>query len=164
MTAAFVHLHLHTEYSLTDGLVRVAPLMNTAYEAGMPAVALTDYNNLFALVKFYRAAIARGIKPIIGVDTVVTGVHPTDPLNRIVLLCQNETGYRNLTRLVTRAHLDGQRDGVPVVHYDWLTEASFGLIVLSGGRYGDVGRALLAANNALAKDHLAFWREHFPDR
>jgi DNA polymerase-3 subunit alpha len=106
MTAAFVHLHLHTEYSLTDGLVRVAPLMNTAYEAGMPAVALTDYNNLFALVKFYRAAIARGIKPIIGVDTVVTGVHPTDPLNRIVLLCQNETGYRNLTRLVTRAHLD----------------------------------------------------------
>src|SRR5680860_19969 len=110
MTAEFVHLHLHTEYSLTDGLVRVGPLMDAVRDAVMPAVALTDYSNLFALVKFYRAAHARGIKPIIGVDTLIAG-EGNAPASRLVLLCQNEIGYRNLTRLVTRAHLEGQADG-----------------------------------------------------
>src|SRR5215210_5099824 len=123
MTADFVHLHLHTEYSLSDGLVRVVPLMDAVHEAGMPAVAVTDYNNLFALVTFYRAAIARGIKPIIGVDTSVSGAQSNVLPSRLVLLCQNETGYRNLTRLVTRAHLEGQRDGTPVLERAWLTQA-----------------------------------------
>jgi DNA polymerase-3 subunit alpha len=164
MTADFVHLHLHTEYSLFDGLVRVVPLMDAVHEAGMPAVALTDYNNLFALVKFYRAAIAHGIKPIIGVDTSVSGAQSNVLPSRLVLLCQNETGYRNLTRLVTRAHLEGQRDGTPVLERAWLTQASSGLIALSGGRYGDVGRALLAGNIELAKQCIGFWKEHFPDR
>jgi DNA polymerase-3 subunit alpha len=164
MTTGFVHLHLHTEYSLTDGLVRVGPLMDAIRGAGMPAVALTDYNNLFALVKFYRAAIARGIKPIIGVDTVVSSRQPNEPPGRVALLCQNEIGYRNLTQLVTRAHLEGQHGGPPVINREWLAESSDGLIALSGGRYGDVGRALLAGRSQLANDCLAFWREYFSDR
>ncbi|MBA2410537.1 MAG: DNA polymerase III subunit alpha [Gammaproteobacteria bacterium] len=163
MTADFVHLHLHTEYSLTDGLVRVGPLMDAVRDAAMPAVALTDYSNLFALVKFYRAAVARGIKPIIGVDTLIAG-EGNAPASRLVLLCQNDTGYRNLTRLVTRAHLEGQAGGAPQLQHAWLAEANAGLIALSGGRYGDVGRALLAGEDAAAQTCLAFWREYFPAR
>jgi DNA polymerase III subunit alpha len=162
--SGFVHLHLHTEYSLTDGLLRVAPLMDAVRAAGMPAVALTDYNNLFALVKFYRAAVARGIKPVIGVDAIVSSLRPNDPPGRVVLLCQNEVGYRNLTRLVTRAHLEGQHGSPPTMERTWLAEASEGLIALSGGRYGDVGRALLAADEARVEEYLNFWRAQFPDR
>jgi DNA polymerase-3 subunit alpha len=160
----FVHLHLHTEYSLSDGLARIGPLMDAVVGAGMPAVALTDYNNLFALVKFYRQAIERGIKPIIGVDTLLAGAGADEPPSRVVLLCQNDKGYRNLTRLVTRAHLEGRHGGAPVVDRTWLAEANEGLIGLSGGRYGDVGRALLSGNREVANERLAFWREHFPDR
>ncbi|MGH8501046.1 MAG: DNA polymerase III subunit alpha [Gammaproteobacteria bacterium] len=163
MTASFVHLHLHTEYSLTDGLVRVGPLMDAVRDAAMPAVALTDYSNLFALVKFYRAAVARGIKPIIGVDTLVAG-EGNEPASRLVMLCQNETGYRHLTRLVTRAHLEGQAGGTPLLQRAWVAEASAGLIALAGGRHSDVGRALLTGNRDAANARLAFWREHFPDR
>jgi DNA polymerase-3 subunit alpha len=164
MTVGFVHLRLHTEYSLTDSLLRVAPLMDAVRRAEMPAVALTDYNNLFALVKFYRAAVARGIKPIIGVDTSVAALLPNEPPGRLALLCQNETGYRNLTRLITQAHLGRKQGSTPLIDRNALAESSAGLIALSAGRYGDVGRALLTGNGALARDCLAFWREHFPDR
>ena len=97
MNPAFVHLHLHTEYSLVDGMVRVKPLVKAVAEAGMPAVAVTDQSNLFAMVKFYRAALAAGVKPIIGVDIRVRDPEqPAQPF-RLVLLCKNKTGYRHMT-------------------------------------------------------------------
>ncbi len=163
MTDTFVHLHLHTEYSLADGLVRIQPLMRAVAEAGMPAVALTDRDNLFACIKFYRAAEAAGVKPIIGVDLRVRGAGPDDPPGRIVLLCKDRDGFRSLTRLVTRAYLEGQADGAPMAERAWVAEAARGLIALSAAREGDVGQALLAGNTARAEALLGGWREVFGD-
>ncbi len=161
MTTPFVHLHLHTEYSLADGLVRIKPLMRAVAEAGMPAVALTDRDNLFASVKFYRAAEAAGIKPILGVDLRVRGATPEAPPCRLVLLCKDRAGFRNLTRLVTRAYLEGQADGAPMAERAWVAEAAEGLIALSAAREGDVGQALLAGNAARARELLDGWRAVF---
>jgi len=159
----FVHLHLHTEYSLVDGLVRIKPLVERAAEMGMPAVAVTDQSNLFGMVKFYRAAMAAGVKPIIGVDLwVYNEAEPAHPA-RLVLLCRNNEGYRNLTRLVSRTYLEGQQRGIPMLRKEWLKGESGGLIALSGGRAGDVGRALLGGHREQAQRQLRFWQELFPD-
>jgi len=163
MQPAFVHLRVHTEYSLVNGTVRVKPLVKQVAEAGMPAVAVTDQCNLFSMVKFYRAAMAAGIKPIVGVDLWVAdnsvGASPT----RLVLLCQSREGYLNLTRLVSRTYIEGQHRSIPVLESDWLVGHSSGLIALSGGIAGDIGQALLANRHALAGDLLDRWRRLFPD-
>ncbi|HKK13874.1 MAG TPA: DNA polymerase III subunit alpha [Gammaproteobacteria bacterium] len=164
MQPTFVHLHLHTEYSLVDGLVRIKPLVRAAAEAGMPAVAVTDQSNLFGMVKFYKAAMAAGVKPIIGVDLWVnTGAESGQPA-RLVLLCQDDAGYRNLTTLVSRAYLDGQHRGIPMVEGQWLEGYSEGLIALSGGCRGEIGQALLADNRALARSTLERCQRLFPGR
>ena len=161
MTTGFVHLHLHTEYSIVDSVVRVGPLMQQAAEAGMPAVALTDQNNLFALVKFYRAAFQAGIKPIVGADVWVDGA-ATEPLSRLILLCRTNEGYRNLCRVLTRAYIDGQHHGQPVISREWLAgDAAAGLLALSGGREGSVGRLLDAGQAAAARAELDAWQALF---
>src|SRR5208337_4735723 len=108
-----VHLRLHTEYSLLDGIVRVPELMTAVAAAGMPAVALTDQSNLFAMVKFYKEALGAGVKPLIGVDAWIRGASSA-AASRIVFLCQNLEGYRHLTQLVTRSFLEGQQRGAPM--------------------------------------------------
>ena len=134
MTPGFIHLRVHSEYSLANGMVRVKGLVNACAAADMPAVAVTDQCNLFAMVKFYKAAMAAGVKPIIGVDLWVhNDADPNQP-SRVVLLCQNREGYLNLTRLITRSYIEGQERGVATIHKDWLRGASAGLIALSGGR------------------------------
>ena len=161
MPTPFVHLRLHTEYSLVDGLIRIKSLVKQVAAAGMPAVAVTDMSNLFALIKFYKAALGVGIKPIVGVETWVQREgEPT----RLVLLCQNLSGYRQLTRLVSRGYLEGQHRGVPVLDHAWLRGNTEGLIALSGGREGELGRALLNDRLDQAEAWLADWRELFPDR
>lgn len=122
MRNTFVHLHLHTEYSIVDGTVRIPSLMEKCAGLGQPAVALTDQGNLFGLVKFYRQALARGIKPLIGVDLKVAGPDDASRSDALVLLCQTRDGYRNLARLITRSWLEGQRRGVPAVQREWLTD------------------------------------------
>ncbi len=159
--AGFVHLRLHTEYSLADGLVRIPRLIEAVRAQGMPAVAVTDQGNLFAAVKFYRAALAAGVKPILGVDAWVADPDPARPPARLTLLCRDETGYRNLTRLVTRSYYEGQQRGVPVLAREWLEPAAEGLIALSGGRDGDVGRALLGGGDAA--ERLDYWQRLFPE-
>ncbi|MEJ2465556.1 MAG: DNA polymerase III subunit alpha [Candidatus Thiodiazotropha sp.] len=164
MEATFVHLRVHSEYSLVDGLVRVKPLVKQVASAGMPAVALTDQSNLFALVRFYQAALAAGVKPIAGVDL---WLHNPDDANnpfRLVLLVQNQVGYKNLTRLVSRSYRENQHLGRPLVEREWLSGNTEGLIALSAGRYGDVGRALLAGNHAEAERLLGEWLSLFGDR
>ncbi|MFO1504750.1 MAG: PHP domain-containing protein, partial [Steroidobacteraceae bacterium] len=161
----FVHLKLHTEYSLLDSVVRVPELMQAVAAAGMPAVALTDECNLFAMVKFYRAALAAGIKPIIGVDLWIRETGERESPSRLTLLCQNDAGYLNLSRLVSRAYLEGERQATPLIERAWLTaEAVSGLIALSGGWEGDVGRSLLMGRPALARRQLAHWQSLFGDR
>jgi len=164
MNPRFIHLRLHTEYSLVDGVVRIKPLMKTLADRGAPAVALTDQSNLFAMVKFYRAAMSAGIKPIIGVDIWVRSAVETEKPSRMVLLCQNNEGYLNVTRLISRGYLEGQHGGIPMIEVDWLREANGGIIALSGGREGDVGRALLSGNQMLAQELLQAWQGIFPNR
>ncbi|MDS4032271.1 MAG: PHP domain-containing protein, partial [Candidatus Contendobacter sp.] len=161
MTARFVHLRLHTEYSLVDGLIRIKSLVRQVAAAGMPAVAVTDVSNLFALIKFYRAALGAGIKPIVGVEA---WVRRQDEPARLVLLCQNLTGYHSLTRLVSRGFLEGQQRGIPILDRAWLTGNTDGLIALSGGREGELGQALLNDRLDQARAWLADWRQLFPGR
>lgn len=164
MSPSFVHLHLHTDYSLVDGCIRVKSLVKNVAKAGMPAVAVTDQSNLFAMVKFYRAAIAAGVKPIIGVDLWMLNPEDVNQPSRLVLLCQDHAGYLNLTRLISRSYIEGQHNGIPMIQQGWLEGESNGLIALSGGRNGDVGQALLAGNDVAARRLLAAWKELFPDR
>jgi DNA polymerase-3 subunit alpha len=161
----FVHLHLHTEYSIVDGIVRIPLLMETCRTLGMPAVALTDRSNLFGLVKFYRKAIAHGIKPVIGVDLLIANESDLGKPDALVLLCQNLHGYRNLTRLVTRTYLEGQHRGAPMARREWLTPQSCaGLIALSGGVRGDLGRALQSGQAQAISRCAEFWQQRFGDR
>ena len=164
MTTTFVHLSLHSEYSLVDSVVRVKPMVKAVAAAGMPAVAITDQCNLFAMVKFYRAAIQAGVKPIIGVDAWLENPESNAAPSRLLLLCQDDAGYRNLTQLVSKSYLEGQHGGVPLLRREWLQGHCDGLIALSGGVKGDIGRALLDNNPEQAKVLLQQWRELFPGR
>ncbi len=164
MEASFIHLRLHSEFSISSGIVRLKPLVNAVANAAMPAVAVTDQTNLFGLVKFYRAAQNAGIKPIFGADVwVANEAEPKQP-SPLVLLCQNKTGYRNLCELISRAYIEGQQYDRPVIEKKWFEGKTEGLIALSGGRLGDVGQALLADKKGEAQDKANFWQTLFPDR
>jgi DNA polymerase III subunit alpha len=164
MDPRFVHLHLHTEYSLVDGLVGVKPLVKACAAGDMPAVAVTDQCNLFALVRFYRAAVGAGIKPIAGADLWVRNPADANQPHRLVLLVQDEVGYGNLTRLISRGYVEGQHLGVPQVERDWIAEAAGGLIALSGGPGGDVAQALLTGSQSQGEALLEHWLRVFGDR
>lgn len=161
----FVHLRLHTEYSLLDGIVRMPELMAAVAAAAMPAVALTDQSNLFAMVKFYKEAQSAGVKPLIGVDAWIREPGERVPPSRIVLLCQDLIGYRHLTQLVTRSYLEGQHRGAPMFERAWLTSDTLrGLIALSGGPEGDMGRAIARGHVDEAARCLDAWRDLLGDR
>ena len=160
----FVHLRLHSEYSLIDGLVRMKPLVKSVANMNMPAVALTDQTNFYALIKFYKACIGAGIKPIFGSDFLLMEDNDDTQVSKICLLAQNDTGYRNLTELISRAYQHGQHLGVAYIKRSWLAEASTGLIALSGGREGDVGVSLVSGKKDQARERLQFWLDLFPDR
>jgi len=163
--SGFVHLRVHTEYSLADSVLAVPVLMDGVASLEMPAVAMTDQSNLFALVKFYRAAIERGIKPLIGADLwIAESPEDRDP-TRLTVLCTGTEGYRNLSRLLTRASAAGLGQARMTVLRDSLTtEMLTGLIALSGGQRGDLGRALIGGNEARLDSALEFWSNLFPDR
>ncbi|WP_027858821.1 DNA polymerase III subunit alpha [Marinobacterium jannaschii] len=160
----FVHLRAHSEFSLVDGLIRVKGLVNAAKQEGMPAVGLTDEVNLFALVKFYKAAVGAGVKPICGVDLwVLNDQDESAAPDRLTLLVRTGKGYRNLMELVSLAYSDGQNfiPGRALVRKEWIVEKSEGLIALSGAKAGEVGRAILAGKGE--REALDFWRRIFPD-
>ena len=163
MPVRFVHLHVHSEFSLVDSTLRIKPLVQGCVDHAMPAVALTDVNNLFALVKFYQAAGAAGVKPIAGADVWV--VSPDDPRPwRMTLLCQDRDGYLNLSRLVSRAWRDGQHGNHALVESGWLNaESTTGLIALCGFRSG-AGRIVRNGKLEAARQHLAPLQALFPDR
>lgn len=164
MTAQFVHLRLHSEYSLVDGLVRIKPLAKKVAEMGMPAVALTDFNNFFGLVKFYKAAQGAGVKPILGADLLVQDETGEGSPTQLLLLVADQTGYQNLTKLISRAYQEGQRQAVPMIMKSWLNNHSDGLIALSGGRSGELGVALISGRSAEAEQMLLDYMQLFPNR
>jgi DNA polymerase-3 subunit alpha len=167
LTASFVHLHVHSEYSLADSVVRVPDLVAATAAGGMPAVAVTDQGNLFGLVKFYRAALAAGVQPIVGAEVWVPGAAEKGPGDRpeparLVLICRNQAGYLNLCRLLSRAWLEGQQDGLPLARTEWLADGAVaGLIALSGGRDGVLGRSLLSGSRALTERTARAFRDWF---
>ncbi len=164
MTQAFVHLRLHTEYSLVDGLVRVKPLIKAVAGGGMPAVAVTDMSNMCSLVKFYKTAMGAGVKPICGADIWMASAEEDGPLSRLTLLAMNAKGYRNLTELISRGWSEGQSNDLVIIQRDWVKAAADGLIALSGAREGEVGMALLAGDEAQAEARLREWMQVFPER
>ncbi|MCG6891595.1 MAG: DNA polymerase III subunit alpha [Gammaproteobacteria bacterium] len=164
MSNRFVHLHLHSEYSLQDSTIRLKPLIEQVRERDMGAVALTDLNNMFAVVKHFKAATAMGVKPIFGADLWIRHPERKDQLSRLVLLCQNDVGYLNLKKLISRAYLEGQGADRTTLHIEWLRQASDGLIALSACLDGDIGLALRAQNSELAESCLQQWLEIFGNR
>jgi DNA polymerase III subunit alpha len=161
MQAQFVHLRLHTEFSLVDGIVKIKPLVKRLAGSNMPALAVTDHANLFALVKFYKAAIGQGIKPIAGSDVLI--FNPEEPAapHRLTLLVKNRTGYVALMELLSRAYQEGQHQGVPMLRPEWIVANHGGLIALSGAMNGDIGKALLAGNIDLARQLAEQWAALF---
>jgi len=157
MQPAFVHLRLHTEFSLVDGIVKIKPLVKRLAELNMPAVAVTEHANLFSLVKFYKAALGQGIKAIAGSDVLV--FNPEDPATpyRLTLLVNNHAGYITLTELISKAYQEGQHQGVPMLRQEWIEANHNGLIALSGAMSGCIGKALLAENHDAAKRLAEFW-------
>ncbi|MHB8347100.1 MAG: PHP domain-containing protein, partial [Acidiferrobacterales bacterium] len=164
MTTPFVHLHVHSEFSLIDGIVRIDELVATALAQGMPAVALTDLVNVFGMVKFYQAAVAAGLKPLIGADVWIENPADRNKPSRLLLLCQDAAGYRNLSQLLTLAYGEGQSAGRPRISKDWLWARSGGLIALSGALEGDVAQALLAGNSDLVDSLAGEYLQAFGDR
>ena len=162
---SFVHLHLHTEYSLLDGAIRMKELMKQAAEFKMPAVAITDHGNLFGAIEFYQEATRAGVKPIIGCEAYIApGSHKDRPASRrdaayhFTLLAENETGYRNLVKLVTAAHLDGFHYA-PRIDKELLSAHSAGLIGLSGCLAGEINSAIQANNIEKAKQSAVEYRD-----
>ena len=164
MTQEFVHLRLHSEYSLVDGLVRLKPLAQKVAELKMPAVALTDFNNFFGLVKFYKACQSNGIKPILGSEVIIQDDVEETGGSQLVLLICNDIGYKNLTELISRAYQEGQKQSSPTVKLEWLEGHSDGLIALSGGRLGEIGIALISGRKSDAENSLARLMRLFPQR
>jgi DNA polymerase III subunit alpha len=163
MSARFVHLHVHSEYSLTDSTIRVGDLVDACARADMPAVALTDNSNLFALVKFYKAAEAAGIKPIAGADLWIADRDPRTGPQRITMLCQDRAGYLTLSRLLSRAYAEQRHGDRALVPIDWLDEANAGLIALIG-RESAIGKLLIAGRDDPARVEAEWLRERFADR
>ena len=158
----YVHLHVHSEYSLIDGIIRVDELVDQSASLGYNSVALTDLTNLFGLIEFYRSARNKGIKPIVGSEINVA--KDKDSLSApLVLLAMNKQGYINLTKLVSKAYVEGQINGDPIVLFSWLEEFSDGIIALSGGVEGHIGNSILAGNTKLSESRIDFFKKIFQD-
>ena len=163
MTVPFTHLHVHSEYSISDSLVRIPSLVKRAVELNMPAVVMTDQMNLFGAVKFYKAALSAGIKPIIGADIYLENLKDRKSPFQLVLLCQNDDGYKSLIQLLSRAYVENQQQGRPVVQRSWLKQYSDRLIALSGIQ-SDIGQSLLRGNPDIALEYLKECLLLIPDR
>lgn len=159
----FIHLRIHSDFSMVDGLSKVPPLVKKVAAMGMPAMALTDFTNLCGLVKFYSTAHNCGVKPIIGADLTLQSEEFGDELTKLTLLAKNNVGYKNLTLLISKAYLRGHVQHQPVIDKAWLVEHAEGLIVLSGGKSGEVGRALLKGNQQQVERCIEFYQTHFAD-
>jgi DNA polymerase-3 subunit alpha len=161
---AFVHLRLHSEYSIADGIVRIDEAVAAAQADAQPALALTDLSNVFGLVKFYKKARGAGIKPVAGCDVFISNDAVRDQPYRLLLLCQSHAGYLRLCDLLTRAYLGNQYRGRPEIRKEWLSEGTEGLIALSGFHLGEVGLALQNGSPNAAKQAARDYAALFPDR
>jgi DNA polymerase III subunit alpha len=162
-TPQFIHLRLHSEFSIVDGLVRIDDVVKAAAKDGQPALAITDLANLFGMVKFYKAARGKGIKPIAGCDVWITNDDDRDKPSRLLLLVKNRNGYLQLCELLSKAWLTNVHRGRAEIRADWLENgAASDLIALSGAHFGDVGMAIDNGNIAAAERCAQRWANIFP--
>ena len=155
----FVHLHVHSAYSLAEGAIKVKDLVKLCVKHGMPAVAVTDSSNMFGALEFAMEAAQNGVQPIIGAQALYT-----EDGYQLVLLVQNEQGYRNLSRLLSDAYMGGDANSKPVISKEELKEYSEGLICLSGGSKGPVNHLLAHKQNDKAEEEFLYLKECFKDR
>lgn len=160
----FIHLRVHSDFSMVDGLQKINPLVKRCAELNMPALALTDRMNLCGLVRFYSTAQQQGIKPIIGVDLWIESPYAREPLQSMTALAMDNVGYQNLTRLISDAYLRGYAAGRPHVRYQDLQQLNTGIILLSGGRDSSLGRAIEQNNTAHIEQEIDFFKTYFSDR
>ena len=161
---SFVHLHVHSEYSLVNGMIRIPALIEQTLQSQMPAVAITDMGNLYGAVKFFNKSSAKGIKPIIGAELYIENPDKVTQPFIVVLLVQNEIGYVNLSELLSRGFREGQAHGKPIVEKAWLEGKTDGLICLSGGLRGEIGAAVMASRSQLLGSLVAEYQGLFPNR
>ena len=154
----FVHLGIQTEFSITESIVRIPDLIKAAANEAMPALALTDLSNLHAAVKFYKKALDKGIKPILGAT-----IRLNDAEHRATLLSMTNKGWRNLTELVSEGYISGQQLDIPCVKKEWVLERNQDLILLLG-MHSDVGKMLCSSNPQKAEPLLEEWIEKFGNR
>ena len=161
MSNSFIHLHLHSEYSISDSLIRIEELIDHVSKNKSPAVAITDNNNIFSLIKFYKTAIRKGVKPIIGIEINLEDELDTKDFSKIVLLCKNLKGFQNLSSLITESYINLNEGEVFKVSRENLAQKSEGLIALSGGIHGDLARAIKLERNDLIEGSINYWRKKF---
>src|SRR3569832_1268159 len=161
----FVHLRLHTEFSIADGTNRIDEIVAAAARDGQPALAATDLNNLYGAIKFYKAARSAGVKPLLGAEIFLQGL-AKDPSvqSRVVVLVQDRRGYLNLCELLARAWTQNVVKIQGVCKLEWLRELGEGLIVLSGAQAGPVGQALVLGDEARASEAALALAAIFPHR
>jgi DNA polymerase III subunit alpha len=159
----FVHLRVHSEFSLVDGLGRVKTLPVKAHERGLPALAITDVMNFYGAVKFYRACSANGVKPIIGLDVAIRSEESAIP-EKLVLLCKNNDGFKFLNHVLTRAYTSPRTSHILTIDLDWLKGVGTNVIALSGGIDGALGRALISGQEELGQVVLDEYRQIFGDQ
>ncbi len=160
----FIHLRLHSEYSIVDGLVRIDEVVKAAAQDAQPAMAISDLSNLFGMVKFYKAARGKGIKPIVGCDVWITNNDDRDKPSRLLLLVKNSAGYLQLCELLSKAWLTNLHRGRAEIRTEWLEQLQprGGLIALSGAQFGDIGIAIENGNSAAAERSAQRWADIFP--
>jgi DNA polymerase III, alpha subunit len=157
----FVHLRTHTDFSMIDSIVKVKPLVKACAEKQMVALALTDFCNFCGVIKFYGETLSAGIKPIIGADVRVIAADG-ESFFELTLLAKNNQGYKNITLLLSKAYQRGYTD-LPYLDKEWLIEHREGVIILSGGTQGDVGKTLLRDNQQETEKALAFYQQYFAE-
>ncbi|OUU79225.1 MAG: DNA polymerase III subunit alpha [Gammaproteobacteria bacterium TMED78] len=160
----FIHLKVHSEFSLVDSVISIPSLINSSLEKNMPAIALSEEANTFSLVKFYNKAKSKGIKPIIGSDVLFKRRLSDSDSYRMTLLCKDNYGFKNLSKLLSLAHSKGRFNDKSFIIEEWLSsERLKGLIALSGGQFGEIGQKILAKKDQDIQYTLKYWLELFPD-
>jgi len=160
----FIHLNVHTEFSIVDSTIRIPQLVKRIQQLGMPAVAITDMNNVFATIKFFNAAKKAGIKPIIGADVWVTSETDPNQVFELTLLCQDHAGYLNLSQIISHAQYHRNQYHQPCVSQEFIVAHNQGLLVLADSMFSDIGQSIKQQKLEQAADQLLVWKKAFGDR